>query len=700
VRAFNESPIVEGQQCFLVSRRWLNRAQALGGNAAAAKEVGQVGPLGPVDNADIIEETIKDADDNDFVRLKQGMTREDFEIFPADAWDLVVSWCGLAEGQLPVARVAHNTSPDSNNPNIQFEMYPPVFTFHRLYSPTCGIAYGSTDPPQPAPSFMCSSSYGLQAFARQAKRRAGIPLSRKVRFWRVLPKLPASDAPAPAAKSSLLSTPPDSPRQNGSTGSPQGPWSQLLLDVTEFKKLAVGTDREELSLNDQSNDVNYNGSSTLAYLSLTVDQAIVLDENIEGRKFVSNSLNTKAGATASTAEKEKPQSARNGLSLVGQNRANNSGRSSPASLGPVTRGRSKQKSGKIIGCVGLGNLGNTCYMNSALQCIRSVEELTKYFLVHENLNEINTDNPLGHGGHIATSYGSLLDEIYRDPPPNSVMPRQFKNTIGRYAPTFSGYGQQDSQEFLGFLLDGLQEDLSRIKKKPYIEKPESTDDMVNNPQAIREMAEKVWDITRKRDDSVIADLFTGMYKSTLICPVCEKVSITFDPFNNLTLPLPVQNLWSKLIRYYPLNDSPVSLHVDLDKSSSIRALKDFVSARVGVPTERLFAAEEWKDKFFKFYDDFSTVMDEVQSSDTPAIFEVEGVPTNATLKLPKKKRTMLTLGDDDPEVPDWDSPLAERMLVPVIHRFELPDTPARRKLAKLFPSVAPPHVILLTPEEV
>lgn len=41
--------------------------------------------------------------------------------------------------------------------------------------------------------------------------------------------------------------------------------------------------------------------------------------------------------------------------------------------------------------------------------------------------------------------------------------------VGRFAPQFSGYQQQDSQELLAFLLDGLHEDLNRIKKKPYIE---------------------------------------------------------------------------------------------------------------------------------------------------------------------------------------------------------------------------------------
>ncbi len=250
---------------------------------------------------------------------------------------------------------------------------------------------------------------------------------------------------------------------------------------------------------------------------------------------------------------------------------------------------------------------------------------------------------------------------------------------------------------LGFLLDGLQEDLSRVKKKPYIEKPESTDDMINNPAAISEMADKVWDITRRRDDSVIADLFTGMYKSTLICPVCQKVSITFDPFNNLTLQLPIQNIWSRHVKYYPLNDSPVFVDVDLDKAASIRSLKDFVSARVGVPTERLFAAEEWKEKFFKFYEDFSSVSEEIQTNDTPAVYELESAPTNLGFKVPKKKnRSMLNPGGDDVDLPSWDSPQADRMLVPVLHRFEPKDAVFKRRLAKGLGSMTPPHFIVLS----
>ncbi len=53
----------------------------------------------------------------------------------------------------------------------------------------------------------------------------------------------------------------------------------------------------------------------------------------------------------------------------------------------------------------------------------------------------------------------------------SVSPSSFKYQLGKFAPQFQGYGQQDSQELLAFLLDGLHEDLNRIKRKPYIEVP-------------------------------------------------------------------------------------------------------------------------------------------------------------------------------------------------------------------------------------
>ena len=47
------------------------------------------------------------------------------------------------------------------------------------------------------------------------------------------------------------------------------------------------------------------------------------------------------------------------------------------------------------GRVGLSNLGNTCYMNSALQCLIHIPQLKNYFIYNGFEREINANNPLG-----------------------------------------------------------------------------------------------------------------------------------------------------------------------------------------------------------------------------------------------------------------------------------------------------------------
>lgn len=56
----------------------------------------------------------------------------------------------------------------------------------------------------------------------------------------------------------------------------------------------------------------------------------------------------------------------------------------------------------------------------------------------------------------------------------------------------------------------------------------------------QQVAKEAWDNYLKRNNSIIVDIFHSLLKSTLVCPECSKVSITFDPFCYLSLPLPIK----------------------------------------------------------------------------------------------------------------------------------------------------------------
>lgn len=678
LKAFADAPVKEGTVAYLVSRSWVNKALALRPGSKPSKPGSAAeSALGPVDNSDIIEGVIHDSTGKKFVRLKPGSNEESFELFPEDAWNLVMDWYGIKQGQDLIVRTAVNTAHGKLSPsNILFEFHPPVFRVHRLWSQVSPLpieqALKARNPPPLV--FARSSGTRAQAFLKELKALAGIPVDRKVRLFMV-PDPPAVSG-SPEAHPTL--TPPDSPGRQRPRHSPPA-WPNLLLDIESFSH--VRDARIQVELADQTANDKFNGQTNLNNIHLFSDQTLVIDEAID-KFWVSNYTGR---------EKLSQKAIPSRLNLPALSSRSNSNRSNPAREGPVTRGRAqKKRAGRNAGAVGLHNLGNTCYMNSALQCVRSVEELTKYFLTESYLPEINQTNVLGYEGRVAIAYGNLLREIYEGR--STVSPRDFKTTVGRCRPTFSGWGQQDSQEFLGFLLDALQEDLSRIKKKPYIEKPDSTDELVNDPEAIREMADKVWDITRRRDDSVIADLFTGMYKSTLKCPECGKISITFDPFNNLTLPLPMEAMWSRSVKFFPLNDNPVWIEVELSKHSSVEALKQFISDRTGVPVERLMGAEEFKDRFFKMYDNSHDVSEEISNSDMPSMHELEAVPTNWPCKAPRKKYHSM-LGIDSPlESTDSDDEQSETMVVPVLHRRP-------QALGRTLEAVSPPHFITLTKQE-
>uniref|UniRef100_A0A3B3C6E1 Ubiquitin carboxyl-terminal hydrolase n=2 Tax=Oryzias melastigma TaxID=30732 RepID=A0A3B3C6E1_ORYME len=268
------------------------------------------------------------------------------------------------------------------------------------------------------------------------------------------------------------------------------------------------------------------------------------------------------------------------------------------------------------GLCGLSNLGNTCFMNSAVQCLSNIPPLTDYFLKDKYTDELNEDNPLGMKGEIARAYADLIKQLWSGKY-SYVTPRPFKTQVGRFAPQFSGYQQQDSHELLAFLLDGLHEDLNRIRKKPYIQLKDA------NGRPDKVVAEEAWENHIKRNDSIIVDIFHGLFKSTLVCPVCSKVSVTFDPFCYLTLPLPMKKertLEVYLVRLDPVA-KPTQYKLTVPKVGCISDLCTALSNLSGVPAEKMIVTDIYNHRFHRIFatnENLSSIMER----DDIYVFEV------------------------------------------------------------------------------
>ncbi|TRY74991.1 hypothetical protein TCAL_13266 [Tigriopus californicus] len=107
------------------------------------------------------------------------------------------------------------------------------------------------------------------------------------------------------------------------------------------------------------------------------------------------------------------------------------------------------------GLLGLSNLGNTCYMNSALQCLLNTPALAEFFqacptLVHK----------ADKGGHLSKAFMRLVGEM-RDPRNRDpyLPPTQVLHAIKSAYPMFRGFQQHDAQEFLRCFMDLMHEEL-------------------------------------------------------------------------------------------------------------------------------------------------------------------------------------------------------------------------------------------------
>lgn len=190
------------------------------------------------------------------------------------------------------------------------------------------------------------------------------------------------------------------------------------------------------------------------------------------------------------------------------------------------------------GLVGFHNLGNSCFINAAMQCLSSIQPLTEYFLNLVHVSEINDQNILGSKGDVSLAYGELVREMWEGLD-CYIRPSRFYQVLKKYNSNIIDGRQQDVQEYIAFLLDYLHEDLNRAVHKKSEQQPNTVVDEEYKAESQEEqLAFNSWKQHLKINRSIIVDLFQGQLRSTLKCLKCKHKTQKFDCFMYLSLPIP------------------------------------------------------------------------------------------------------------------------------------------------------------------